>query len=93
MEMSAKYYKCIWEGETSDGIYYSEVIDGEITRQIVEIEGDLKWATPHEEKDEAYFFTDQPEVTEEDLKFAEDNLDGKEISSNEFGELWKASQA
>ncbi|KKD59669.1 hypothetical protein RN22_14575 [Grimontia sp. AD028] len=90
--MSSKYFRCIWEGEESDGFYYSEVINGEITRQIVEIDGDLKWSTLLEEKDECYMFTDQPEVREEDIEYSKENLDGIELTREQFEEIWLASK-
>lgn len=90
--MNTKYYKCIWEDEDSDGFYYSEVINGEVSRQIVEIDGDLKWSTLHEQKDECYMFTDQPEVTEEDIEYSKEYLEGVEITKEKFEEIWLASK-
>jgi hypothetical protein len=89
MEVNSNYYKAIWEGfDEEDGFYYSEVIAGKIQRQIIEINSELYWATLQEEKHEQYIFTDQPEVTEEDIQYSKEHLDLSEITKEEFVKLW-----
>jgi len=77
------YYRTVWEGiGADDGHYYAEVKSGEIVRQIVAIGDVLYWATLHECSNELYDFTDQPEVSEEELEGFE------EISVSDFESLW-----
>ena len=87
-----KYYKCIWEGEDSDGFYYSEVKENEIQRQVIEIGENLYWATLEDEKDELFEFTDQPEIRDEEIAFAREHLDGSELTKEAFEEIWQKSK-
>ncbi|ABC30277.1 hypothetical protein HCH_03534 [Hahella chejuensis KCTC 2396] len=79
-----KYYKSYTEShDGEEGFYYCEVKNGLITRQINAFNNVLYWATPSDEYDEEYFFTDQPEFS-----LSKNDL---EISSDEFLDLWKVA--
>jgi hypothetical protein len=96
--MTQKYYKfeCEYEnhdGEWCDGYYICEVIDGVTTRQIIELESELYWSTLDAEKDELFFFTDQPDFTDGDVDDARENLGLVELFEQEFNELWSRSGA
>ncbi|WP_018694168.1 hypothetical protein [Algicola sagamiensis] len=81
-----KYYKSYSESHNGDeGIFFCEVEDGVITRHISVYGEIMYWATPSDEFDEEYFFTDQPEfeMTEEE----------EEISQEEFSLLWEKAVA
>ena len=65
--------------------FFCEVEGGVITRHVSVYGEILYWATPVDEYDEEYFFTDQPEfeLTEEE----------EEISQEEFSRLWEKAVA
>lgn len=79
-----KYFKAYAESvEGESGECFMEV-DGDnlITRQVLEFDGTLYWATPEGHADERHMFTDQPEIDEE--------LDELElIESSEFADVWE----
>ncbi len=77
-----KYYKSRSESHKGDeGEFFCEVENGIITRHISLYNGVLYWATPSDEYDEEYFYTDQPEF---ELSEAE-----IEITTEEFFKLWE----
>ena len=86
--MNKHYYRYIWEGIEDDGFYYAEVIDNLIQRQIVEIGGELFWSTLQAEKDERYGFTDQPEVSQEEIEESLDDPDYLVLPEEQFNALW-----
>lgn len=88
-----KYYKTNLETiEYGEGFYYCEVIENEIQRQIMELNGTLYWATLYQHKDERFDFTDQPEMSEEEVKVMKENFEGLEISKDHFETLWEKSK-
>jgi hypothetical protein len=77
-----KYYKSYSESHNGDeGEFICEVENGIITRQINIYKGVLYWATPSDEYDEEYFYTDQPEF--------EPTAKDVEITKDEFLNLWE----
>ncbi len=65
------------------GLFYCEVRDDEIVRHVSVYAGVMYWATPTDEFDERYAFTDQPEFDR-----AEHDA---EITAAEFHDLWRAA--
>lgn len=77
-----KYYKSYIESHKGDeGEFYCEVDNALITRHISVFRGIIFWATPTDEYDEQYFYTDQPHF--------ELNETETEVSKDEFHYLWK----
>ena len=90
--MPSKYYKFYAEGlNGEEGHYYCEVTNEEIVRQIFSFGAELYWATPEDENDERYFFTDQPEFLESDLPIREVARDFKSLTESEFLCVWNAA--
>jgi hypothetical protein len=79
-----RYFKCYSESNDGDeGLFYCEVEDGAIVRHVSVFGDILYWATPTDEFDEVYAFTDQPDFdpSERDV----------EIERGEFLALWSAA--
>lgn len=76
-----KYYKSYSESDEGDeGEFFCEVKNGAITRHVSVFGTKLYWATPNDEFDERYFFTDQPEFQLTDSE--------EEISEHDFSLVW-----
>lgn len=74
-------------GDTADGeegLFYYEVEDGMIVRQICIVEDRIYWADVDDERDDAFGFTDQPEF---DVAAIPD-LGVEEVRQFEFDTLW-----
>lgn len=79
-----RYFKCYSaSNEGDEGFFYCEVEDGEIVRHVSVFGDTMYWATPTDEFDEVYAFTDQPE-------FSPSERDA-EIDRDEFLALWSAA--
>lgn len=80
-------------GEIEEGaLVVIEVINSCVTRQIWVVSSGLYWASPLAEKDPDWFFTDQPEIHEDDLVTIVE-LDAVQISESDFESLWFESQS
>lgn len=78
------YFKSYTESlEGDEGVFYCEAENGEIVRHVSVFGDVMYWATPTDEFDEAYSFTDQPE-------FDPSEYDA-EIERDEFLALWTAA--
>ena len=76
-----KYYRSYAESHRGDeGEFFCEVDNGMITRHISLYNNILYWATPSNQYDVAYFFTDQPEFELTDSE--------TEMTQEEFLNLW-----
>lgn len=79
-----RYFSAYTESMDGDeGVFYCEVGDGEITRHISVFGSIMYWATPEDELDEVYSFTDQPQ-------FDRSEYDA-EITRERFLELWSVA--
>jgi hypothetical protein len=77
-----EYYKCYSEShEGEPGTFLCEVHNGIITRHINAYGNELYWATPADESNEQYFYTDQPEF--------EPTGTHLEITEEEFLGIWE----
>lgn len=86
----AKYYKMYYEDLEGEGFYYCEVINTEISRQLIEVNQKVHWATPLACSNEHYDFTDQPEFNEQEQKewAKENNTVFTEITPYFFETIW-----
>lgn len=77
-----RYYKSYTESHDGDeGEFFCEVNGDRITRHISIFNGTLYWATPSDEFDERYAYTDQTQ-----FEFLDSEV---EIPEGEFLELWR----
>lgn len=79
-----RYFKSYTESDDGDeGVFYCEVENDEIVRHVSVFAHVMYWATPTDEFDELYSFTDQPQ-------FCRDEYDA-EISAKEFLAMWTSA--
>ncbi len=82
--MRSRFFKANSDSPDGEsGVFYCEVRDAEIVRHVGVYAGVMYWATPTDEYDERYAFTDQPEFDRAEYH--------AEITAAEFEELWRAA--
>jgi len=71
-----------------DGVFFFEVVEDLIVRQIVEVDGAIYWSTEDFEADQDYPITDQPEFSEDEESKIPLQFNSVRISADEFEVVW-----
>lgn len=82
--VSSRFFRAYSDSPDGEaGVFCCEVRNAEIVRHVSVYAGVMYWATPTEEYDSDYAFTDQPEFDRVEYD--------AEITAAEFHDLWSAA--
>lgn len=85
-----KYYRLLDDTFDDEGIFYYEVKEHVIIRQLCLIHERIYWANENDEADERYGFPDQLEFIESEIP---DYCCLESVTSSEFEVLWEQGLA